>query len=156
MISETTYQNESVWSGERIAAPLHLDRRTTKFTWEDGPLETTINTSKPQYTIPGLAIEEGEPSSCATPGSVALGWQREPPDSPGEWLWLCQWSCGCVMKAGVAWVPERDETPSQVDCVLPCGLSLSWEGQALRDDMGIDEVVAWAKIKLPPREWCEV
>ena len=82
-------------------------------------------------------------------------WQQEPPDSSGEWLWIMQWSdCGCVMKSGIAWVPEIGEEPEEM-VALPSGLSLSWEGQKCFKTMEIDHVTAWRKITLPPLEWCQ-
>ena len=89
-----------------------------------------------------------------TSKSIDGPWQLEPPDSPGDWLWLTQFSCGCVIRSGVAWVPEPggyliDETLVE----LPSGLVMSWEGSSPKGGLG--EVNAWRRISLPPREWCE-
>lgn len=84
----------------------------------------------------------------------ATEWQRELPNSPGEWLWIIQWSCGCVQKSGIAWVPEPDWCPDGLE-PLPNGLHLSWEGSKPWETAKVEYVLAWRKIKLPPLEWCE-
>ncbi len=67
------------------------------------------------------------------------------PDSPGEWLWVEQWDCGCVIRCGIAWVPEVDRCPDDMPVLLPCGLRLSWEGT-----VGVlSQISAWRKIGLP-------
>ena len=83
-----------------------------------------------------------------------MKWQRELPDSEGEWLWLMQWTCGCVHKSGIAWV-YKDDRGSESCIKLPSGLYLSWEGSKFWDGQTIKEPNAWAKIELPPVEWAE-
>ncbi|OAI52070.1 hypothetical protein AYO47_06530 [Planctomyces sp. SCGC AG-212-M04] len=83
-------------------------------------------------------------------------WKREIPSAPGEWLWVCQWSCGCVRKAGIAWVTGPDEGPGKEDFgeLLPNGLRLHWEGQKPEKNFKWEWVTAWRPITLPPSEWC--
>lgn len=85
-------------------------------------------------------------------------WQKELPDSEGEWFWIEQWSCGCVHKSGIVWVILDDEnnihnTEGLVQ--LPNNFFLSWEGSKYHDGQTIKDINAWAKISLPPNEWCE-
>lgn len=80
-------------------------------------------------------------------------WQQKLPDSPGEWLWVSTWSCGCVDKAGIAWVFDGDIDDNSNSLQLPDNLYLSWEGQHGKQDLR--SIVAWQKISLPPLEWCD-
>lgn len=110
-------------------------------------------------------------------------WQKHLPDSEGEWLWIDQWSCGCVHKSGIAWVeaveiPEnlteeekkeydehyknRVRLPTPADGIpandwydKPNALFLSWEGSYYYEGQKVENMTAWQKIELPPREWCE-
>lgn len=91
----------------------------------------------------------------------AAGWQAGPPDSEGDWLWLSQWSCGCVHRSGIAWATRHRVSDGQVE--LRGGadpLYLSWEaeprhrphgGHAAVDPMAV--VSWWMKLELPtPRD----
>ena len=89
---------------------------------------------------------------CRTGVTTETEWQRQPPDSPGEWLWIISWSCGCVHQAGIAWVPSDDDLDQgPLDEVLPSGLRLSWEGQR-HEGASVEDVTAWRRIGLPPVE----
>lgn len=88
--------------------------------------------------------------------SEGTSWQQSPPDEPGEWLWVNQFECGCVHRAGIAFVPKRSECESKVGMEsLGGGLWLSWEGQAMYPDQRAADVTAWRKITLPPHQWLE-
>lgn len=84
-----------------------------------------------------------------------MNWQREPPDEPGDWLWveIERWG-DCVSKSGICYV-----LPSDVGLcwILPNGLAVSWEGE--RPTFGKDgkpmKIIAWAKIDLPSQGFLE-
>lgn len=111
-------------------------------------------------------------------------WQKEPPDSEGEWLWIEQWSCGCICHSGIAWVEaiefhedkltdqelkEHEEhyknsvkLPNPTVALSPNSLYdnpnvlyLSWEGSHYYEGQKIEHMTAWQKIELPPKEWCK-
>lgn len=65
---------------------------------------------------------------------MQLKWQKEPPDSEGDWLWVKMWGCGCcVCRSGIAFCRLEDNE-----------YKISWEGS---DQDGW--ITAWAKIDLP-------
>ena len=88
------------------------------------------------------------------------GWQFTLPDSVGDWLWICQWECGCIMKSGIAYVWEINR--EDLDEVKP---DLAWEkdsdtifclgwegGWPVYLDKG-PSIQYWKKLILPkPRE----
>lgn len=76
----------------------------------------------------------------------ALRWQREPPDSAGDWLWVAM-DKETVLGSGICHVPAE---------------AISWDskdGYTILCDPNFPAVysapgaTAWAKIDLPPREW---
>lgn len=82
-----------------------------------------------------------------------LVWQQELPDSPGDWLWLNVWSCGCcIHRSGVATVDD-DEQKSDHWLKIKDGLYLTWAGQAAFENQPLDFPTAWAKLELPPADW---
>lgn len=72
-------------------------------------------------------------------------WQRGIPDSPGDWLYVEQWECGCVIRSGIAYVFDYELKGHNRIVKLPNELNLSWEGQ----EVNLDAVSAWRKILLP-------
>ena len=66
-----------------------------------------------------------------------LKWSKELPTEPGDYLWVEQFSCGCVIKSGIAFVNE--EGPH-------------WEDQEPNSFEGKPIVDFWARIQLPNPE----
>ena len=115
---------------------------------------------------------------CGHINTVETDWQTEIPDSPGEWLWIRQWSCGCVQCSGIAWVQEQDLSPEKM-ANLGNGMCLSWGGdnpykgrakdlsserpevvqlihaQYDNDEWKLNSITAWRKILLPPKHMAE-
>lgn len=84
--------------------------------------------------------------------SLLESWQKQPPDSPGDWLWVDMWECGsCVHQSGICWVAEEStmESPEQIIGAF----GLSWEG--CQPWNGLEGITAWRKIELPPAEWAD-
>jgi len=79
-------------------------------------------------------------------------WQKELPDSEGEWLWIKLFSCGCVSNSGICWVTNKDEYDAENFIELPNGLLFSWESSKYYGQ-SIEHMTAWAKIELPPISW---
>lgn len=88
---------------------------------------------------------------CSSGTETESPWQQSLPDQEGEWLWVTQWSCGCVLASGIAWVTPHELCDATGMIHLPCGMWLSWEGKTHT----VNAVTAWRKIVLPPQEWCE-
>ena len=83
---------------------------------------------------------------------MKLNWQKDLPDSPGDWLWIIMWECNCcVYKTGIAWIINNEEEPNTSDSLirLPSGLLLSWENQKPYENTELEEITAWCKIELP-------
>jgi hypothetical protein len=80
-------------------------------------------------------------------------WQAELPDSPGDWLWLQCFSCGCVIASGIAWVSEHEIRADEMIRDGDRPLYLSWqappERQPLRDATGQWHVDYWMKLTIP-------
>lgn len=79
--------------------------------------------------------------------------QAELPAEEGDWLWVCQWGCGCVRRAGIAWIVSIQDAPDALD--LGNGFALSWEGQSPNDTIDrmdssqLQDVAGWMKLDLP-------
>lgn len=71
-----------------------------------------------------------------------LQYTKEPPTAPGDYLWICQWDCGCVRQSGLCWINPDGE--------------LCWEGDGPPSDWeygfagDLSVVDWWARIDLPP------
>jgi hypothetical protein len=66
-----------------------------------------------------------------------LNWTKETPQENGDYLWIEQWDCGCLIKSGIAFILDGE---------------ISWEGQKPNFLQEKPIVDFWAKIKLPPGE----
>jgi hypothetical protein len=77
-------------------------------------------------------------------------WRREPPDEPGDWLWVSMWDCDCCVRdSGIAWViDEHDEQACDTTDLekLPSGLFISWERS---NPQIVNLVTGWLKLDLP-------
>lgn len=91
-------------------------------------------------------------------GAIPKGWLRrfEQITKAGDYLWLREWGCGCVIRAGVCWVTKVSEGSDwQRDCfqftsVTGDRFAVSWEGQ-IPDMDGDKPIIHWLRrIALPP------
>lgn len=79
-----------------------------------------------------------------------MKWQKELPNTEGDWLWVIMWDCGCcIYKSGIVFVFKDDRDTYQK---LPNDLSISWEAEPLPEHNTIEHITAWMKIELPPKD----
>jgi len=95
---------------------------------------------------------------CGTPeGDPDLyRWRAGLPDSPGDWLWVQHFGCGCVIASGIAWVHDDD---GRYDERIRGGdrpLYLSWQAEPeRRPRAGADGrwyIDHWMKVAIPRDE----
>ena len=100
-----------------------------------------------------------------------MTWQKELPNSEGDWLFVIMWGCGCcVIDVGFVDLIKDDgeedtyqQYTEQGRILLPHGLWLSWEpephrwkylkkksGKVTLEDM---DITAWQKMTLPPKDF---
>jgi hypothetical protein len=83
----------------------------------------------------------------------AMKWQRELPDSEGDWMWVWMWSCGCcVQRHGLVWVDQHyfsEEEAKKHYRTINGKFAIHYGSDA--PEFG--EITAWAKIELPPEDW---
>ncbi len=82
-----------------------------------------------------------------------MKWQRELPDSEGDWMWVWMWSCGCcVQRHGLVWVDQHyfsEEEAKKHYRTINGKFAIHYGSDA--PEFG--EITAWAKIELPPEDW---
>tara|TARA_Y100000310_G_C20534324_1_gene740090 strand:+ start:121 stop:444 length:324 start_codon:yes stop_codon:yes gene_type:complete len=90
-----------------------------------------------------------------------MKWQKEKPDSEGDWLWVEMWTCNCcVHRSGIAWVQKVDmekdgySDKEKEDFLadhedLGNNFYLHWQGSRPDKYVTIDTVTAWMKLPLP-------
>jgi hypothetical protein len=80
---------------------------------------------------------------CYSPGPPPpFEWRKEPPQEPGDYLWLVQWDCGCVLDSGIAWATRVHSEDGS--------LEISWEGNPPKGWDGDYSIIDyWARITLP-------
>lgn len=71
---------------------------------------------------------------CGLSKEKNLKWSKEFPKENGDYLWVEQWGCGCVIKSGISFI---------LDGVI------HWEGQ---EPNSFEGITFWAKIQLPNPE----
>lgn len=92
---------------------------------------------------------------CVKGGETNLKWQTNLPQEEGDYLWIEQWDCGCVLRSGVAWAfesCEEDDRPAyryKNDKGEWMGLSWEGQGQPYHDESGVPQADFWAKVDLP-------
>lgn len=102
-----------------------------------------------------------------------MTWQKELPNSEGNWLFVIMWECGCcAIDTGFVDIIKNDEEEGtyleyleQGRILLPNGFWLSWEPEphtwrylkkknkkVTLEDM---EITAWSPIEYPPKEYSQ-
>ncbi len=92
---------------------------------------------------------------CTESNSPNL-WQTELPQTEGDHLWLEQWSCGCVLRSGIAYVREWPEEGGPDEPAFTYHtkegklMAISWEGQKPTIISGKPVIHYWMPVELPP------
>lgn len=71
------------------------------------------------------------------------------PDSPGDWLWICAFSCGCcVMEAGIVWVLSEDDCSEENRLKMDeiNGFKVQWQTNKHKKP---EHINGYLKINLP-------
>lgn len=97
---------------------------------------------------------------CTEANKTGL-WQTELPQTEGDYVWLRQWGCGCVVCSGIAYVSECEDGPPDEDSAWAGAftyrtkedklMAVSWEGQ--EPSKGTDGkfvIHYWMPVELPP------
>lgn len=70
-------------------------------------------------------------------------WQKEPPTEPGDYLWLCQWGCGCVRDSGICWATSEHSEDGAIKIFWEAHTPGGWSGD-------LADIDWWARLDLPP------
>lgn len=91
---------------------------------------------------------------CRT--NTGEGWTPSYLIEEGDYLWIEQWSCGCLIKYGIAWVfptTEDDERPDYKYSVDGQTMGLCWDNiEPHTDRDGRLLIDYWKKIELPTKD----
>ena len=90
---------------------------------------------------------------CST-NELKQDWKRLP-DSQGDWLWVCCFSCGCIIESGIAWVTEYHPDGNEQDRYWKINdkLQASWESNPPKSEP--EHINAWMKVSMPKDAWLD-
>jgi hypothetical protein len=96
---------------------------------------------------------------CGSLDKTGLAWQTNLPQEEGDYLWVEQWSCGCIFKSGIVWAvpdPDPDEDSDDFQYTADDGtpMTMTWQGRSqptFHD--GRPVIHHFLKLDIPVPEW---